>query len=140
MHVIGSLERIWKGSALLTDEELATLPRHHGKMWIFRRCLLGGVVFHSKSYRRVVARNDYTVEFQHLHSSYYGSVHTYIKVEDKCLKAICNEQKCSCELACQYFAIIEILENDAEQLPEYRGRAVVKHITKVKSSKRYYCF
>ena len=88
VHVVGSLERVWSCSKLLTDEQLATLPRHHGRIWMFRRCLVDGVVFHSKSYKRVVAQNDYTVEFQHLHSNYYGSIHTYVKVEVKCLKAI----------------------------------------------------
>lgn len=61
VHVIGSLERVWSCSTLLTDEQLATLPRHHSKIWMFRHCLVDGVVFHSKSYKRVVARNDYTV-------------------------------------------------------------------------------
>lgn len=138
VHVIGSLERVWSCSTLLTDEQLATLPRHHGKIWMFRRCLVDGVVFHSKSYKRVVAWNDYTVEFQHLHSSYYGSIHTYVKVEEKCLKAKCSEQKCCCDLICHHFAIIEVLEKDHQQLPEYRGRTVVKHITRVKTSNRYW--
>lgn len=137
VHVIGSLERLWRNSALLTDEKRNTLPQHHGKIWMFRRCLIRGTVFHSKSYKRVVARNDYTVEFQYMQSHYYGSIHMYVKVEEKCLKAICSEQKCCCDLTCHYFAIIEILETACQQLPEYRGlRSLVKHITRVKASKR----
>lgn len=140
VHVIGSLERLWRNSALLTDEKRNTLPQHHGKIWMFRRCLIRGTVFHSKSYKRVVARNDYTVEFQYMQSHYYGSIHMYVKVEEKCLRAICSEQKCCCDLTCHYFAIIEILETACQQLPEYIGRSLVKHITRVKASKRYYWF
>ena len=140
VHVIGSLERLWRNSALLTDEKRNTLPQHYGKIWMFRRCLIRGTVFHSKSYKRVVARNDYTVEFQYMQSHYYGSIHMYVKVEEKCLKAICSEQKCCCDLTCHYFAIIEILETACQQLPEYIGRSLVKHITRVKASKRYYWF
>ena len=88
----------------------------------------------------MVARNDYTVEFQYMQSRYYGSIHMYVKVEERCLKAICSEQKCYCDLTCHYFAIIEILETANQQLPEYRGRSLVKHITRVKASKRYDLF
>ena len=104
---------------------------------LFRLLKQSIVVFHSKSYKRVVARNDYTVEFQHLQTSCYGSIHTYVKVEEKCLKAKCSEQKCSCDLICHHFAIIEVFERDHQQLPEYRGWTVVKHITRVKTSNRY---
>lgn len=126
----------------LTKDQLATLPTHHGKMWVFRRCLIDGVLFHSKSYKRVIARNDYTVEFRHLDNMHYGSIHTYAKVEEKCRKALCDDKKCSCHLPCHYFAIVEILEEADEQLPRYRERTVVNHITKVKTSNRYinnYC-
>ena len=104
----------------------------------FFRCLIvDGVLYHSKSYKRVVARNDYTVEFQQMDNNYYGTVHTYVKVQDKCLKAICSQQRCCCDLASQYLAIVKVLEQDVEQLPKYRGRTVVHHITKVKTSNRY---
>lgn len=135
-HVVGSLERVWSNSTLLTEEQLSTLPMHRGKMWVFRRCLIDGILFHSKSYKRVIARNDYSVKFQHLDNMHYGSIHVYVKVEEKCQKALCNYQKCSCHLPCHYFAIVEILDKDDEQLPTYRGRTVVTHITKVKTSNR----
>jgi len=45
-HVVGSLERIWSNSTFLTEEQLAALPMHRGKMWVFRRCLIGGVLLH----------------------------------------------------------------------------------------------
>ena len=37
--------------------------------------------------------DDYTVEFQHLDDMHYGSIHTYVKVEEKCWNALCNEKK-----------------------------------------------
>ena len=135
IHVVGSLERVWGNSTLLSEEQLATLPKH-GKVWVFGRCLKG-VLFHSKSYKRIVARNDYTIQFCHLQKVCYGSVFTYVKVEEKCMKALCSDQKCSCLLTCDHFAIVEILERDHDQLPRYRGRTVVNHITKVKASARY---
>ena len=99
-HVVGSLERVWGNSTLLNQEELMALPQHHEKMWVFRRCLVNGVLFHSKSYERVVARNDYTVESYHKDSTYYGLIHTYAKVEDKCASTVCNQIKsCNCALA-----------------------------------------
>lgn len=137
-HVLGSLERVWGGSTLLSEKQLATLPKLHSKMWVFRRCLMDGVLYHSKSYKRVVARNDYTVEFQDLEGNKsFGTVHTYVKVQEKCLKAMGWEKKCCCNLASQYFAIVEVLERDDQQLPKYRERTVVSHITRVKRSNRY---
>ncbi|XP_044171989.1 uncharacterized protein LOC114958965 [Acropora millepora] len=135
-HVVGSLERLWANSTLMTEKQLKTLPKHHGKVWMFRRCFIGEVLYHSKSYKRVTARNDYTVQFQHLTDTYFGSIHTYAKVEEKCLKAVCSEQKCCCDVSCHYVAIIEVLETQEEQLPLYRERTVVNHIIRVKESNR----
>lgn len=137
-HVLGSLERVWSGSTLLSEKQLATLPRHYNRMWVFRRCLVDGVLYHSLSYKRVVARNDFTVEFQDMEGrTSYGTVETYVKVQEKCLKAMCSDGKCCCTLASQYFAIVEVLQRDDEQLPKYRERTVVSHITRVKTSNRY---
>lgn len=137
-HVLGSLERVWSGSTLLSEKQLATLPRHYNRMWVFRRCLVDGVLYHSLSYKRVVARNDFTVEFQDMEGrTSYGTVETYVKVQEKCLKAMCSDGKCCCTLASQYFAIVEVLQQDDEQLPKYRERTVVSHITRVKTSNRY---
>lgn len=130
-HVLGSLERVWSGSTLLSEKQLATLPRHYSRMWMFRRCLVDGVLYHSSSYKRVVARNDYTVEFQDMEGrTSYGTVETYVKVQEKCLKAMCSDRKCCCTLASQFLAIVEVL------LPKYRERTVVSHITRVKTSNR----
>lgn len=137
-HVLGSLERVWSGSTLLSEKQLATLPRHYSRMWVFRRCLVDGVLYHSSSYKRVVARNDYTVEFQDMEGrTSYGTVETYVKVQEKCLKAMCSDRKCYCTLASQYLAIVEVLQRDDGQLPKYRERTVVSHITRVKTSNRY---
>ena len=59
---------------------------------------------------------------KHLNETYFGSIHTYAKVEEKCLKAVCSEEKCYCDVACHYFAIVEVLEKEEEQLPMYRGQ------------------
>ena len=45
--------------------------------------------------------DDYTVEFQHLDDMHYGSIHTYVKVEEKCWNTLCNEKKSSYHLPCQ---------------------------------------
>ena len=67
----------------------------------------------------------------------YGSIHTYVKVEEKCLNAMCNRMKTSnCVLASKYYAIVEVLDIDDEQLPKYRGRKVVDHIIRVIASNR----
>ena len=97
-HVVGALERVWSNSVLITKDQLTTLPANRGKIWVFRRCLIGGVIFHSISYKRVIARNDYTIEFQHLDNKLFGSIQTYAKVEQKCQKALCDNQKCCCYL------------------------------------------
>ena len=121
-HVVGSLECAWGNSTLLNQEELLALPQHHGKMWVFQRCLISGVLFHSKSYKWVVARNDYTVEFYHKDNTYYGLIHTYAKVEENCASAVCNQVKsCNRALAHEYYAILEVLDKDDDQLPKYRG-------------------
>ena len=74
-HVLGSLERVWGGSTLLSEKQLAALPRHYSRMWVFRRCLVDGVLYHSSSYKHVVARNDCTVEFQDMEGrTSYGTV------------------------------------------------------------------
>ena len=97
---------------------------------------MDGVLYHSKSYKRVVARNDFTVEFQELEGNKnYGSVHIYVKVQEKCTKATCSERKCCGSLAS--FAIVEVLERHDEQLSKYRERTIVNHITRIKTSNRY---
>ena len=136
-HVVGALERVWSNSVLITKDQLTTLPANRGKIWVFRRCLIGGVIFHSISYKRVIARNDYTIEFQHLDNKLFGSIQTYAKVEEKCQKALCDNKKCCCYLPSHYFAIVEILDQAEDQLPKFRDRTVINHITRVKKSGRY---
>lgn len=43
-------------------------------MWVFRCCLIHRVLFHSKSYKGVVERNDYTVEFYFQDMAYWRQV------------------------------------------------------------------
>ena len=65
------------------------------------------------------------------------TVHIYVKVQEKCSKATFSEQKCCCGLASQYFVIVEVLERHDKQLPKYREKTVVNHITRIKTSNRY---
>ena len=132
-HVVGSLERVWSTSELLSKDQRASLPKETGKIWIFRRCLIDGVMFHSASYRRVVARNDYTAEFT---DGTFGTIQTFVKIEEKCLSVRCREQTCSCNLPFHHLVIVETLVEDEKQLPKFRDNVVVKHIKKVKPSKR----
>lgn len=47
-------------------------------MWVFRRCFINGVFFYSKSYKRVVVKNDYIVEFYYKDNIYYGLIYIYV--------------------------------------------------------------
>lgn len=86
----------------------------------------------------MVAKKDYTVEFYHKDNTYYGLIHTYAKVEERCVSAVCNQVKsCNCALAHEYYAILEVLDIDDDQLSQYRGMTVVDHITQVKASNRW---
>lgn len=59
-------------------------------MWVFRRCFINGVFFYSKSYKRVVVKKDYIVEFYYKDNIYYGLIYIYVKVEERCVSVVCN--------------------------------------------------
>lgn len=82
----------------MTENQLETNPKHREKVWMFQHCLIGGILFHSKSYERVATRNDYTVQFKLLNYAHFGSIHTDVKVEEKYLKPLRNEEKCCCDV------------------------------------------
>ena len=44
--------------------------------------------------------------------------------------------KCVCNLPCHYFALLETLEEEEEQLPKFRNKSVINHIKKVRPSER----
>jgi len=136
-YIVGSLERVWSNSKLLSEEQLNSLPNQSGKIWLFRRCLIGGTLFHSASYGRVVARNDYTVEFEMNGRTDFGTVQAYTKVENKCSSLRCEDKRCSCDLECSYFALVETLMEDEQQIPKFKNKIVVNHIKKVRRSNRY---
>ena len=52
-----------------------------GKIWSSKRCQMSGIVYHSKSYKRVTARNNFTVRFSGRKESQYGSALNYVKVQ-----------------------------------------------------------
>lgn len=49
------------------------------------------VLFHGKNWKRVVARNDHTVE---VCPQSNGSSHTYAKVEEKYVNEVCSHVNC----------------------------------------------
>lgn len=107
-------------------------------MWIFKRCQLEGVIYHSKCYKRVTARNNFTVAFSDGQNSLYGSVLSYVKVEEMCHSAECQDNLCTCALPRRYFALVEVLESDPTIiLPKVSRIPVIKHIVRVKPSQRY---
>ena len=81
---------------------------------------------------------QYTVEFYYQDNAYFGSIHSYAKNEDECVNAMCIYTKCcTCDLACQYYAVLETMEKLEDQLPQYRGRTEVGHIVQVKATNRW---
>ena len=138
IFVLGALDRIWNTSSAFQQSELAALKKaagNWGRMWSFRRCQINGVVYHSQSYQRVTARNNFTVAFTTDGQSGYGSVLSYAKLQQKCHQASCRSRRhCQCQLNCHYFALIQIFDVEQNQLPELQGRILVQHILKVKET------
>ena len=63
---IGALEPMQNASAVFTKAELAALKQaagSFGNMWSFKRCEMRGTTYQSQSYKRVPARNNYTVAY-----------------------------------------------------------------------------
>ena len=52
-----------------------------GKIWSSKRCQISGIVYHSKSYKQVTARNNFTVRFSGRKESQYGSALNYVKFQ-----------------------------------------------------------
>ena len=48
---------------------------------VTKRCQISGIVYHSKSYKQVTARNNFTVRFSGRKESQYGSALNYVKVQ-----------------------------------------------------------
>lgn len=71
--VIGSLERVWDNSSLLTVKEREAVGAV-SKIWIFRRAKLYGAEFQSSFYKRSTARNNFTIVYERNGKLHYGSI------------------------------------------------------------------
>ena len=119
-------------NSVFKKSDLAALQKaagSFGNVWTFKRCEIGGIVYHSQSYKRVTARNNYTVAYTIDGQDQYASVLSFVQVEQKCHQASCEQQRCLCELKCQYFA--QRFRVHDSQLPTLQGRVVVNQILKV---------
>ena len=105
-----------------------------GKMWSFKRCQINGTVYHSERYKRVTARNNFTVSFSGNKQAEYGFVLNYVKVQEKCHQASRMNANCNCQLECSYFALLRILDKHQNQLLSLKGTVVVGHILKVEGT------
>ena len=130
----GALEKVSINAETLSEAEWNALRREvpsWGKMWSFKRCQINGTVYHSERYKRVTARNNFTVSFSGKKQSEFGFVLNYVKVQEKCHQASCMNANCNCQLECSYFALLSILDKHLNQLPSLKGTVVVGHILKV---------
>jgi len=140
VFVLGGLQKISNNQEQsIGKSELRALRREvptWGKMWSFKRCQVNGVVYHSKVYKRVTARNNFTVSFTTDKQTGYGSILRYVKVEEKCHQAQCIDMRCNCHLECSFFALLKILIVHQDQLPKLREKAVVGHIIRVEETSK----
>lgn len=137
IFVIGALEKVSINAETLSESEWKALRREvpkWGKIWTFKRCQINGTVYHSERYKRVTARNNFTVSFSGKKQSEYGFVLNYVKVQEKCHQASCMNANCNCQLECSYFALLRILDKHLNQLPSLKGTVVVGNILKVEGT------
>ena len=128
--VIGSLERVWDNSSLLTVKEREALGAV-SKIWIFRRAKLNGEEFQSSFYKRSTVRNNFTIVYERNGKLHYGSIEKFAKYQAKCTTMSCQYKECSCDLSFHYVALIKKIRKHPCQLPLYEGIKVINHITRV---------
>ena len=97
MFVIGSLDPVWRTTCAFQQHELAALKKavlNWGKIWQFKRCQIDGIVYHSQSYKRVNARNNYTIAFKTSEQSArnYGSIKNYAKLLQQCYQHLVRQK------------------------------------------------
>lgn len=139
--MIGALEKVSTNSEILSQGEWKALRRElprWRKMWSFKRCQINGTVYHSERYKRVTARNNFTVTFSGKKESEYGLVLNYVKVQERCHQVSCINANCNCQLECSCFALLRILCKHQNQLPSLKGTVVVDHILKVEKTTQIY--
>ena len=77
-------------------------------------------VYHSQSYQRVTAWNNFMIVFQtnEQSTSSYGSIVGYAKIQDPCYQASCRSSShCQCQLVCHHFAVVQ--EYDLDHHPPF---------------------
>lgn len=135
--MIGALEKISSNSESFSETMWKALRRKvpsWGKVWSFKRCQINGTVYHSESYKRVTARNNFTICFSGKNHARYGSVLNYVKIQETCQLATCSNTHCDCQLQCNYFALVRILVEQQNQLPNLKGTVVIGHICRVEET------
>ena len=132
--MLGGLTRVWTNSSHLSEPEIAIISKKGSweKQWVFFRCQVNGVVYQCAKYKRVTARNNFTVSFKMNDTLMYGFIKTYVKTAEGCKDVTCTEKNCQCNDSASYWAIINILDKNPEQ-PFIR---VLKHIVRVKPTDR----
>jgi len=128
--VIGTLERVWENSSLLTVKEREAVGAA-SKIWIFRRAKLNGAEFQSSFYKRTTARNNFTVVYERNEKLHYGTIEKFVKYQAKCSSMSCQYEGCSCDLSVHYVALLKKVRKHPCQLPLHEGIKVIKHITQV---------
>lgn len=128
--MLGGLQRVWSNSSLLSEPE-STLLSQQGtweKQWVFFRCQVNGVVYQCEKYKRVTARNNFTVLFTVNDTLMYGSVKLYVKADEGCREVTCTEMECQCKHAVSYWAIIQILDKHPDQLSEHVLKNIIVRV------------
>ncbi|XP_044167373.1 uncharacterized protein LOC122951430 [Acropora millepora] len=108
--IVGNLQNY-----LLTATERAVVETLVGpveQVYRFQRLLVGEQLIHSKSYKSMTRRNNYTVEFKPSSgnpSPCYGHILFYIKINLQCPNpSVCND-KCKCKKTL-YYTLINVLK------------------------------
>ena len=88
-----------------------------GEVFKFKRLLLGTQVVHSKAYKCMTRRNNYTIKFKSgkgdLGHLSFEEILFYVKCFAECpIPSFCCDS-CKCKTA-QYFAIVEVLEENKD--------------------------
>lgn len=135
--MIGALENISNNLEFFTEAEWKAIRRkvpRWRKIWSFKRCQINGVIYQSGRYNRVTARNNFTIYFSGEKESRYGSILSYVKVQDQCQLATCSITHCKCKLGCNYFALVQVMTMHQDQLPGLKGKAMIGHIHRVEET------
>lgn len=104
----------------------------------FQRLLVGDQLIHSKSYKSMTRRNNYTVKFKPGNgdsTSCYGEIMFYVKVYLQCLISSFCSENCKCKTPKYYALICNVLERSDLVIADdpYTG-ATVPHLVPVTRS------